>query len=395
MKWPFTGKKKRLRLVLATRHREVLARVWHMDEVMVTEIITSTGLLAALERAHLVIASEEDLVDVGLLPARAVEIAAGSGVPFARPEDFLAESDRYLAEARVFRGDVKALLPRCVAFTSLDSGGVGKTTLTLNLALAVVRRTTMPVLGVELTRAASGLLPILAARDAEGPFPTTYDILTAWEEGVRMARFLERVVRERAATVLISGAFSTGKTTLLNALMAFLPPEAMVAVAESFREVRLPHAGCVRAVVPHFAGDDPDRLTLDEAVNAVLTRTRPDVIVLGEIVSEGEAREFLRAANLGVRGLATIHGNDARGALNRLADLATRRETPLEAVRRMAAAAVDLVVHMARQGSRRYAAEIARVRGVDGKGEFVLDILYRAGEGHEEMLDRLLGEVRP
>ena len=218
---------------------------------------------------------------------------------------------------------------------------------------------------------------------------------TAWEEGVRMARFLERVVRERAATVLISGAFSTGKTTLLNALMAFLPPEAMVAVAESFREVRLPHAGCVRAVVPHFAGDDPDRLTLDEAVNAVLTRTRPDVIVLGEIVSEGEAREFLRAANLGVRGLATIHGNDARGALNRLADLATRRETPLEAVRRMTAAAVDLVVHMARQGSRRYAAEIARVRGVDGKGEFVLDILYRAGEGHEETLDRLLGEVRP
>ena len=181
MRWPFTGRKKRLRLVLATRHREVLARVWNMDEVTVMEVITSTGLLAALERAHLVIASEEDLVDVGVLPARAVEIAATSGVPFARPEDFLAEPDRYLADARAFRGDVKALLPRSVAFTSLDSGGVGKTTLTLNLALAVARRTTMPVLVVELTRAASGLLPILAARDAEGPFPTAYDILTAGE----------------------------------------------------------------------------------------------------------------------------------------------------------------------------------------------------------------------
>ena len=189
MKWPFTGKKKQLRLVLATRYREVLARVWHMDEVTVTEVITSTGLLAALERAHLVIASEEDLVDVGLLPARAVEIAATSGVPFAHPEDFLAEPDRYLAKARAFRGDVTALLPRCVAFTSLDSGGVGKTTLTLNLALAVARRTTMPVLVVELTRAASGLLPILAARGEGGPFPTAYDILTGgnapgiWQEG--------------------------------------------------------------------------------------------------------------------------------------------------------------------------------------------------------------------
>ena len=189
MKWPFTGQKKQLRLVLATRHYEALVHVWNMDNVKVEEVVTPTALLNALDRADLVIASEEDLVPVGLLPYRAVEIVRRAGIPLARPDQFLADPDRYLAEARAFRGDVKALLPRFVAFTSLDSGGVGKTTLALNLALTVAKRTGMSVVVVELTRAASGFLPILAAHGAEGPFPTAYDILTGgnapgiWQEG--------------------------------------------------------------------------------------------------------------------------------------------------------------------------------------------------------------------
>jgi len=214
-----------------------------------------------------------------------------------------------------------------------------------------------------------------------------------WEKGRRMARVLQQVVSERAATVLISGAFSTGKTTLLNAMMAFLPKHAMIAVAESFRELQLPHPGCVRVVVPHFTTEDEGRISLAEAINVALTRARPDIMVLGEIVSEGEAREFLRAANLGVRGLATIHGNDPRSALNRLSDLAMQEETPLLAIRHMTADTVDLVVHMARQGRRRYVAEVARVTGLDERGNFQLVSLYRAGEGHEERLSRMLQEV--
>ena len=81
-------------------------------------------------------------------------------------------------------------------------------------------------------------------------------------------------------------------------------------------------------------------------------------------------REFLRAGNLGVRAMATIHGNSAESALVRLADLAIREGVPLRSVREQAADAVDLVVHMARQGGRRYVAEVAWVRGVDDAGHF-------------------------
>jgi pilus assembly protein CpaF len=190
---------------------------------------------------------------------------------------------------------------------------------------------------------------------------------------------LAEVLRSNAASLLVSGAFSTGKTTLLNALLAHLPAEVMVAVAESFRELDLRQPGTARVVVPPFVREDAARITLAQAVNSLLTRTRPDVMVLGEITDHAEAREFLRAGNLGVRAMATIHGNSAASALVRLADLALREGVPLRAVREQAADAVDLVLHLARQGGRRYVAEVAWVRGVDDAGHFQLDVVYRAG----------------
>jgi len=205
---------------------------------------------------------------------------------------------------------------------------------------------------------------------------------------------LAAVLQANAASILVSGAFSTGKTTLLNALLAHLPPEVMVAVAESFRELEVRQPGTARVVVPPFLREDAERITLAQAVNSLLTRARPDVMVLGEITMHDEAREFLRAGNLGVRAMATIHGNSAESALVRLADLAIREGVPLRSVREQAADAVDLVVHMARQGSRRYVAEVAWVRGVDDAGHFQLDLVYRAGRPRAETLAGYLAPLR-
>jgi pilus assembly protein CpaF len=205
---------------------------------------------------------------------------------------------------------------------------------------------------------------------------------------------LTTVLRANAASILVSGAFSTGKTTLLNALLAHLPPDVMVAVAESFRELEVRQPGTARVVVPPFLREDAERITLAQAVNSLLTRARPDVMVLGEITVHDEAREFLRAGNLGVRAMATIHGNSAASALVRLADLAIREGVPLRSVREQAADAVDLVVHMARQGSRRYVAEVAWVRGVDDAGHFQLDLIYRVGRPRAETLADYLAPLR-
>ena len=205
---------------------------------------------------------------------------------------------------------------------------------------------------------------------------------------------LAGVLHANAASILVSGAFSTGKTTLLNAVLAQLPPDVMVAVAEAFRELDVRQPGTARVVVPPFVREGEERITLAQAVNSLLTRARPDVMVLGEITSFDEAREFLRAGNLGVRAMATIHGNSAESALVRLADLAIREGVPLRSVREQAADAVDLVVHMNRTGGRRYVAEVAWVRGVDDAGHYRLELVYRAGQPRIEALAAHLAPLR-
>jgi pilus assembly protein CpaF len=213
-------------------------------------------------------------------------------------------------------------------------------------------------------------------------------------QGSTVAQVLVDVMRTNAASVLVSGAFSTGKTTLLNALIANLPDNIMLATAETFRELQVQHPGWAPVVVPPFLKDKEERITLAEAVNSLLTRARPDVVVLGEITSHEEAREFLRAGNLGVRAMGTIHGNSAESALVRLADLAVREGVPLRSVREQIADAVNLVVHMNRHGRQRYVAEVAWVRGSDPEGHFCLENLYRAGALAEEILARHLAPLR-
>ena len=83
---------------------------------------------------------------------------------------------------------------------------------------------------------------------------------------------LAGVLHANAASILVSGAFSTGKTTLLNAVLAQLPPDVMVAVAEAFRELEVRQPGTARVVVPPFVREGEERITLAQAVNSLLTR---------------------------------------------------------------------------------------------------------------------------
>jgi pilus assembly protein CpaF len=175
------------------------------------------------------------------------------------------------------------------------------------------------------------------------------------------ARFLAWTVHRNAATVLISGEFSSGKTTLLNALTGYVRPTTVLSVIETFRELQVCHPYAARAVVPvPPQGKFP---AMAEVVNVLYTRMRPDLIIFGETVGT-EAVELLAAMNLGKRVLTTIHANSAYDALLRLEDLASASGLPLLAVRERIGRGVDLVVHMCRHGSRRYVEEVVRVTGV-------------------------------
>lgn len=194
--------------------------------------------------------------------------------------------------------------------------------------------------------------------------------------------FLAAVIRRNAASVLVGGEFSSGKTTLLGALLRLVPPETCLAVAETFKELHVAHPYPARVVVPEAMVKERGNLpSMREVVNVLYTRMRPDVIVFGEIVGD-EAVPLLDAMNLGKRVLTTIHGDDCYGDLLRLELLALASGLPLAAVQERVARGIQVIVHLARQGRRRYVSEVALVTGYDRRaGKYLLRSLYHAGAG--------------
>jgi pilus assembly protein CpaF len=176
-----------------------------------------------------------------------------------------------------------------------------------------------------------------------------------------------RAAVQDGRNVLISGGTGTGKTTLLNALAATIPPEDRVVLIEETSEIQLDLPNVVRfearrAVAP--LGDEAatPAVTISELVRATL-RHRPDRIILGE-VRGAEAFDLLQALNTGHRGsLSTIHANSAEHATMRLAlcVLAANVGLPLEYTREAVVGAIDLVAHLERRSGRRAVTDVQKV----------------------------------
>lgn len=160
----------------------------------------------------------------------------------------------------------------------------------------------------------------------------------------------------RGDSVLVAGATSTGKTSLLNVLAAAIDPTERILTVEDTAELALgqPHVVRLEARPPNAEG--AGGCSMRELVRAAL-RMRPDRIVVGE-VRGAEALDLLLALTTGHRGaLCTVHAGSARGALRRLATLALLGDdrVPPVAVEELLAAAIDLVVVVERtaDGTRR------------------------------------------
>ena len=157
------------------------------------------------------------------------------------------------------------------------------------------------------------------------------------------ADFLKQAVVERRKSILISGRPAAGKTTLLNSLLAQLPQYTQLCGAETFEEIETSNPFEARAVVRNET--EAGRVSMGDVVNVLYTRMRPDVLVVGEVVSD-EAREYLQAINLGVVAHTTIHGNSVLDALLRLETLAREKDVPLGAIRERIARGVGIAVHV-------------------------------------------------
>ena len=164
----------------------------------------------------------------------------------------------------------------------------------------------------------------------------------------RWAPRLVDAVRSRRS-ILVSGGTGAGKTTLVNALAAHVPDGERVVTIEDAAELRLPIEHVVRLEARPPSPDGAGEVTLRDLVRAAL-RLRPDRIIVGEVRGP-EALDMVQAMNTGHEGsLSTVHANSAADALRRLEVLVLWAGSglPLIAVREQIAAALDLVVHVAR-----------------------------------------------
>jgi pilus assembly protein CpaF len=182
--------------------------------------------------------------------------------------------------------------------------------------------------------------------------------------------------------ILISGGTSTGKTTLLNALSAYLPAADRVVLIEDTAELQIERPNLVRFEARREQPDFP-AVTIRDLLRATL-RHRPDRIIVGE-VRGGEAFDLLQALNTGHSGtLSTIHANSAEQALARFSSCVVQSgvELPYQAVRYQIADAIDLVLHLGRTQGTRVVRQLIRINRYDAERDrYDANVLFSQDEG--------------
>ena len=211
----------------------------------------------------------------------------------------------------------------------------------------------------------------------EGPFLTIRkfskdplqvdDLIRFGTLNAHSARFLQACVVGRL-NVIVSGGTGTGKTTTLNVMSSFIPPEERIVTVEDSKELQLhqDHVLALEARPPNIEGRG--EITIRDLVKNCL-RMRPDRIVVGECRA-GETLDMLQAMNTGHDGsITTIHSNSPRDTLSRIETMTLMSgfELPIRAIREQMASALDLIVHLSRlrDGTRRIT-HITEVQGMEG-----------------------------
>jgi pilus assembly protein CpaF len=211
------------------------------------------------------------------------------------------------------------------------------------------------------------------------------DLLTRNSCDEETIDFLTRASHNMSHSVLFSGRPGAGKTTWLNAFSKHLPVYAQLSIVETFHELQ--------PLIPHkqhlVVEDEPEEMA--QIINTVILRMRPDLIMIGEVVSR-EAEQYIKALNLGIRSMSTTHAQNARLALTRLEVLSGQSDMNLEQRRQIIGAGDLIVVHLTKEYDererryRRYMQEILAVRGYQS-GDYVLQTLKRFDRDHYTPLE--------
>ncbi|MGX8686810.1 MAG: CpaF family protein, partial [bacterium] len=212
------------------------------------------------------------------------------------------------------------------------------------------------------------------------------DLISWGSLSPEIADFLACLVKA-GFNIFVSGGTGSGKTTFLNALSEFIPPDERVITIEDNAELQIRHIDNLVSLEARNANvEGENEVTIRHLIRASL-RMRPDRIIVGEVRGE-EALDMLQAMNTGHDGsLSTGHANSAGDALSRLETmvLMSSLDLPVAAIRSQIASAIDIIVHLGRLRDRsRRLLEIREVAGIRD-GRILLRSLYEfVEEGERE-----------
>jgi type IV secretion system protein VirB11 len=210
--------------------------------------------------------------------------------------------------------------------------------------------------------------PCFAVRNPADVLYRLQDYVAARIMSAPQAASLALAVRQRQ-NILVVGGTSSGKTTLVNALLAEIADlDERVVILEDTRELKCAAADCVALRTK------PGVATLADLVRSTL-RLRPDRIIVGEVRGP-EALDMLKAWNTGhPGGITTVHANSGEAGLYRLEQLV--QEAVVTVPRDLIVQAIDIVVFLDGRGINRRVETVLELTCLDDDGEYDLKPLVR------------------
>jgi pilus assembly protein CpaF len=319
-------------------------------------------------------------------PTPLVEAEVRRLAPLCSPEERLVLSDRAIAHLRGL-GELDAYvrddgidevlvnsgseiwIDRDGVLQYVGSLGTDRVDLLIERVLAPLGRRvdrTSPIVDARLADGARvcAVLPPVAV---DGPalsirrFRRRILPLEAFTDGVGVVLLHELL--DARCNLVVAGATSSGKTSLVAALVSEVDPSQRLVIVEDTAELPLRHAHTLRLEARPPTVDGPGAVDLAQLVRTAL-RLRPDRIVVGEARGD-EVLALVQAMNTGHDGsISTCHANGPTDALLRLESLVLQAAPtwPLVAIRHQLARSIDVVIHVERatDGARRIT-ELAEV----------------------------------
>lgn len=221
----------------------------------------------------------------------------------------------------------------------------------------------------------------------------TMDRLIAMESITAEAAEYLKVLVRAGYNIFVSGGTGVGKTTFLNVLSDYIPPNERIITIEDSAELQISNIpNLVRMEMRNANMEGNHAVTIRDLIKTSL-RMRPSRIIVGE-VRDAASIDMLQSLNTGHNGMSTGHANSPADMLSRLETMVLLGEDiPLLAIRKQIASAIDIIIQLSRlRDKTRRVTEIVEVTAcVDG--EIELNPLFRFSEEGEDENGRIIGKL--